>query len=369
MAKAFELNQLSTGEYISRGFAVFSRNMTRMMTWVGFSWLMPMLVLMSFGFLTFDPYAMSVHDARYDPSIWATTNYAMYHWLLYISGVLLFFGITYGGLVFMTSRFYLGDDPPLQEVIKAVFKRLANIFLAGQLTLLLFVALAAIAYSFAVLLYLADNEPAGILVGMFISSPLLIVLVIFIGARYGLASVSVICDEESASDSFGRSSVLTKDHRGRVVVLLLMSVLVVGGPFNTGLFSLGGLLVKNMLENVEKHLLGDALRLCWFAVCIPIMVAPFVVMYFDMICRKESYDLAVMARSFGISQEQMDAFRFDSTRGYMPEGYRRNTVGARKMMPPPAPVAPPPQGWGPQQQMHTVGRTARMPAQRARRPL
>lgn len=361
MAKAFELNQLSTNDCISRGFSLFSKNFTRMMSWVGLSWLLPMLVIMSFGYTVFDPYAMADRGIRYNPDLWSTSDYALFHWLLYFSGIFILFAITYSGLVFMSARFYLGDNPPLTEIIKFVFKRFGAIFSVGVGNLLFGLAMIGLPFSVSVLLFLTDEPGSGFAVGLFISAPIAIVLIWFVYARYGLSMVTVICDDDGSTEAFPRSSYLTKKYRGRVVALIAMALLIVGGPFNTGLMSLGGLLIKNMLEGVDKHLLGDALRLCWFALCVPLMITPFVVMFFDMICRKENYDLAVMAQEFGISQTQMDEFRFDSTKGYMPKGYRRNAVGARKMMPPPAPVQPVPhqlgqpqmnqQGWGVPNQM------------------
>ncbi|MDC1142729.1 hypothetical protein OAU50_06530 [Planctomycetota bacterium] len=359
MAKAYELNVLSTGDCVSRGFSLFSKNITRMMTWVGFSWLTPMLVLMSLGFAMFDPYAMNARDINYDPSIWATTDYAMFHWMLYISGVILFFGVTYGGLVYMASRYYVGDDPQLIEIIRAVFRRAGHVVMTGQLYLLFAVAVIGGAYSIAVLLYMSGEESGGVLVGMFLSTPGSILLLWLVMGRYALSPVSVVCDETSAFDSFSRSPDLTKGYRGRAFALILMSLFIVGGPFNSGLMSLGGLLIKGMLEGADKHLLGDALRLCWFAVCIPIMVTPFVVMYFDMICRKEGYDLAVMAGNFGISQEQMNAFQMDTGLGYVPVGYRRNRPGARKMIPPAIPQQQAQQQGWPQQQGQQQARPMR----------
>ncbi|MEE9311641.1 MAG: hypothetical protein V3V10_04435, partial [Planctomycetota bacterium] len=331
---------------------------------------LPMLVIMSFGYTVFDPYAMADRGIRYAPDLWSTSDYALFHWLLYFSGIFILFAVTYSGLVFMSARFYLGADPPLAEIIKFVFRRFGAVFSVGVGNLLFGLAMIGVPFSISVLLFLTDELGSGFAVGLFISTPIAIVLIWFVYARYGLSMVTAVCDDDGATEAFPRSSYLTTKYRGRVVALIAMALLVVGGPFNTGLMSLGGLLIKNMLEGVDKHLLGDALRLCWFALCIPLMITPFVVMFYDMICRKENYDLAVMAQEFGISQAQMDEFRFDSTKGYLPKGYRRNAVGARKMTPPPAPVQPVPHQLGqPQMNQQAWGMQGQMPQMPNQQPM
>jgi hypothetical protein len=150
-------------------------------------------------------------------------------------------------------------------------------------------------------------------------------------------------DDAQAGESFGRSRFLTHGYRMRLFGVITAALLLVGAPGVPGLLTIPAWVGQDLLIDEGYPMVGDLLRILWEGALMPLFFIPQVVFYFDMRSRKEGYDLAVMARNFGIEEGEMMRYRMNPHEGYRPPGYKP-TKGRRQ-----PPRIPPQPQVGPQQ--------------------
>jgi hypothetical protein len=129
-------------------------------------------------------------------------------------------------------------------------------------------------------------------------------------------------DDADSSSAFARSAALSKGFRWRLYLLMFVAAFLTGVPGLWSLMDLAGLAGRELLQQWELPLLGDLLRLFWQGLFAPMFFLPLVVFFFDQRSRKEGYDIAVMARNFGIDEVELLRFQHGANLGYIPRGWK-----------------------------------------------
>lgn len=357
MRKAFDLRPLDFNDILSRSFSLFTANFVGLLRWFLIAWLLPVLAVAILFYFALEPYQWAGRPGH-DPSMFEFSNYAAYVWLVKLASVSLAFSIGAAGIYYLGARLYVGDRPGLREVMQAVQERLNHMAGAAFLHVLAFVAITFFCLVPPVILGRSGEIGWALLWGLFGWCGYIPIAMWYFG-RFGLNVASTMLDDAEAMESFARSSYLTKKFRMRFAGVMITAVLVVGLPGVPGLLTIPALLGEELLADKGLPLLGVLLRLGWDAVLLPLFFLPPVVFYFDMRCRKEGYDLTVMARNFGIAEGEMQRYRFNPDLGYVPRGWKgpivrgskpvrrpqQRSAGARMAQKGLKPAATP---WGPQ---------------------
>ncbi|MBE7490882.1 MAG: hypothetical protein HS108_03825 [Planctomycetes bacterium] len=339
MATAFDLRPLQFGDHLGRSSALFMRHWVSLARWYNLTFFVPMVAVVLGLNLLLDPYAWQEHRMA-EPSVLDPNATAAYWWLTRLCAVALAHWFAAGGVLYIASRLYVGDNPGLAETARAVFQR------GGHLTATMLVYLTGLIGMFLLCLGPAwligqgtgrNAEVQAWMFVAFVSIPgLFFLLVLFLG-RYGLAPACVMLDDADSASAFSRSAVLARGFRWRLAMLVLITGLLTGVPGLWSLTGVPGQVGRVLLADAGHPVWGDLLLLAWQGLLGPVVLLPTVVFFFDQRCRKEGYDLAVMARNFGIDDAQLLRFQMDPMLGYIPKGYK-HPPGRR--MAPPQPVPP-----------------------------
>ena len=329
MRKAFDLRPLDFNDVLGRSFSLYTSNFVAYLRWFAIFWLVPMLAVAVLFYFALDPYDWVGHRHLEKPSIVEPNRYAAYHWLLGICAVA--FGFTTGaaGVYFITARAYVGESLGFGELMKAVQKRFAHQAGVGFLHVISVVGWTVFCWATPFLMWDANNEGAAILVGMILWCGWLPTLLWYKGT-WGLNTGVTMLDDAEATEAYGRSRFLTKGMRMRLAGVFLVTTFVVGAPGIPGLLTIPGIIASSMLGDEGMPLIGMVVGLAWDAVLLPLFFIPVVVFYFDMRCRKESYDLAVMALNFGIDEAEMARYRFNSDMSYYPKDWKGSRDRGRR---------------------------------------
>lgn len=329
MRKAFDLRPLVFGDVLGRSFSLYTSNFVSYLRWFALFWLFPMLAVAVLFYFALDPYDWATHAHREAPSMVEPNRYSAYHWLVRVAGVL--FAVTTGacGVYFISARAYVGGGVGLGELMRAVRERFAHVFGVGFLHYITVVGWTGFCWATPFLLADANNDGAALVAGFFLWLGWLPVLFWYLGV-FGLNTVAPMLDDAEALEAYGRSRYLTRRMRWRLVGLMVVAALIVGAPGIPGLLTIPGIIAANLLEGENLPLLGVVVGLCWDAVLLPLFFIPLVVYYFDMRCRKESYDLAVMALNFGIDEGELQRYRFNPDMGYFPKDWKGSRDRGRR---------------------------------------
>lgn len=360
MRRAFDLKPLAFGDVMGRGFSLYASAFVGFVRWFLVAYTLPMLVLTLAFYFLFDPYGWVGHSARLEQGVLEASNRAAYYWLLKLAAVVLGFSVGAAGVYYQAARVYVGGKPSLGEVVRAFGSRSGHLLGASVVfvTALLTITLACFALPAAMVL--DDDVGEGIALA-FLFAFAWIPLVGWFAGAFGLSVPVTMLDDSTGGESFTRSLYLTKGFRMRLFGVLVTALLLVGAPGVPGLLTVPAWIGQEvLLSQAGMPLLGDLLRVCWEGCLLPLFFAPVVVYYFDMRCRKEGYDLAVMARNFGIEEGEMMRFRMNPHLGYAPPGYKPpkgRRSGRQPVVRPPQPqpfmqphwqqMPPPPPGWQP----------------------
>ena len=350
MRKAFDLRPLDFSDVLGRSFSLYTANFVGYLRWFLIMWLLPMLVVGALLYLALNPFEWVGIPGRESPSLFKANTYAAFYWLLKVAGVVFAFTTGASGVYYMTARVYVGGNPGLSEVMRAVGKRFSHVAGVGFLHEMAIVGITVVCIAPPFLLWEGD-EGFAILTG-FVGWLAWLPLLLWYISVYALNTPAVMLDDAEATEAFTRSAFLTKSARGRLMGVTLVTVLVVGAPGIPGLLGIPAVVGRALLIDAGLPLLAVVVDLAWDAVLLPLFFIPLVVYYFDMRCRKESYDLAVMARNFGIDEAEMARFRFNPDLGYLPKGWKGERPRRQKVVRPPQPRMPqrmmPVGPWGPQ---------------------
>ncbi|MCA8911692.1 MAG: hypothetical protein KDB82_08295 [Planctomycetes bacterium] len=322
MRKAFDLRPLDFNDVVGRSFSLFMANFVGYLRWMLIMWLLPMLVVAVLFYFALEPFDWAGSTMRPQPSLLEPNHYSVYVWLLHLASVVFAFTTGASGIYYMTSRIYVGDNPSLNSVMRAVYSRFTHVAGTGFVHVMALVAITVGCIAPPVMMGKADSAGGAVLLGLLLWGGF-IPIILWYNSTYGLNTVSVMLDDAESMETYGRSAYLTKRFRMRYAGIIFVSVLLVGAPGVPGLLSIPGIVAQNLLvDDAGTPLLGVVVGLMWDALLLPLFFIPPVVYYFDMRCRKESYDLAVMARNFGIAEGEMQRFRFNPHMGYVPKGWK-----------------------------------------------
>jgi hypothetical protein len=341
MRKAFDLRQLEFSDIMGRGFSLYAAAFFAFARWFLLAWTLPMIALTCGLFVLLDPYDWQ-HLAVVDPqSVFEPGARAAYYWLLKVASVAL--GLTVGaaGIYYTAARMYVGGRPTLGEVARAFSGRGPHLLGASFFHLLAILAITLAIFGLPLSMILGGETIWGWVLVFLLSFVWVPLLGWYVGT-WGLNVTTVMLDESDALESFPRSAFLTKGFRVRLFGVMIAAILVAGAPGVPGLLTVPAWIGQEVLLEKGWPLIGDLIRVVWEGALLPLFFIPQVVFYFDMRCRKEGYDLAVMARNFGIEEGEMMRYRMNPHLGYRPPGYTP-PKGRRAPRPAPQPAAPAPQ--------------------------
>ena len=352
MRKAFDLRPLEFNDVLGRSFSLFMANFVGYLRWVIIAWLLPMLAVAVLFYFALEPYDW-VSRGGEAPSAVEPNHYAAYYWLIKVASLSLSFTIGSAGIYYMTARVYVGGNPTLNEIMRAVYERFGHVAGIGFLHTLVAGGFTLFCWLTPFVLWDTDRSMS-VLAGLVLWTAWVPVILWYMGV-YGLNCSTVMLDDAQATEAFQRSAFLTKGSRMRLIGVLCATVLLVGAPGFPGILTIPSMLAANLLVEKGYPLLAILVDVAWDAIVLPLFFIPLVVYYFDQRCRKESYDLAVMARNFGIEEGEMQRYRFNPGLGYMPKGYKPEAGRRRKPTRLPAQRSP-------QQRQASAGMpTAQMP--------
>ncbi|MBX3474071.1 MAG: hypothetical protein KF754_06775 [Planctomycetes bacterium] len=344
MATAFDLRPLNFGDHLSRGFALFLRRWVRIAQWYALTFLLPMTLVVLAMHVLIQPYDwMAAHQA--EPSVLAASKYSAYYWLLRLISLAFSQWLAAAGVLYMTSRMYVGDEPGLAETARAVFKRAGHLTGTTLVHLLALSAILLVTFGPALLMAESGRRSDVVwawVVGVCCSAPAAMVLALLYLGRFGLNLPCVMLDDADAASAFTRSAMLTKGLRLRLGMLFLVLMFLTGVPGLWFLLDVPGAVGRALLHSASWPLAGDLLSVAWQGLLGPVLWLPIVAYYFDQRSRKEGYDLAVMARNFGIEEADLLRHSMNSDLGYTPKGF----TGQRGVRP--LPVAQPVMAGAPQ---------------------
>jgi hypothetical protein len=305
MRKAFDLKPLNVGDIFGRSFSLMFQALVPILTWVILTWTIPAI-----GF--------RLMLSQLFPAAESGDSGTLSDVAILCFDLLLGFTVMGAGVSYIAARCYVGARVTLLEVARAVFSRFANVLLCG-------VSLVAAVISIPVITYLAiDAQPGA-------TGPEIVLLLMTMGMAwgvgvlvvfglYGLAPICVMLDDESTSGAWRKSLELTRGMRLRLVGILVSVVLLFGLPGTYGLMSFPGFLAHIALDETQFVFAATVLQLLWQSFLVPAIFLTCVVYSFDMRCRNNGYDIAVMAWNFGIEEGELSLYWLNPHRGYDPAG-------------------------------------------------
>ncbi len=317
MRKAFDLRPLDAGDVLGRGFSLYAAAFFAFARWFLLAWTAPMLLLTCGLYFLLDPYHWQQRAVVEAASVIEPTARAAYYWLLKLASVVL--GVTVGaaGVYYIAARFYVGGAPTLAEVGRAVSSRSGSLLGASILHVLAIGGITLLVQGLPASMILGGEEFWGGVLFLLLGFVWVPLLGWYLGV-FGLNVPVVMLDDSTALESFGRSAFLTRGFRVRLFGVMLAAGMVAGAPGVPGLLNIPAWVGQEVLLAQKLPLLGDLVRVVWDGALLSLFFIPQVVFYFDMRCRKEGYDLAVMARNFGIEEGEMMRYRMNPHVGYRP---------------------------------------------------
>ena len=293
MRKAFDLRPLDFGDILSRSFSLY---ITHFSMFAGLFLLFVFVpaALIQAGEYLFLPAPKASTSGRMieDP---AKAFIGVFIWLL---EVVLAMAIAGGGIYFLVSRVYMGAKTNIREAIRAIGGHFGQLLGTGLIVL---VAVGALSAIFVVPFVVGATDTntrdafktvtVAIMLGMVVSP-----LLLWLFSRYGLVFCAVMLEDLGADEAFSRSAELTKGYAWRLiglctVMLLCYWLLQIPAGVVSAAFA---------KSSRQWQLVGALIGSAWTSLMLPLIVIPSVIYYFDLRCRKEGFDLAVLAATFGV---------------------------------------------------------------------
>jgi glycerophosphoryl diester phosphodiesterase family protein len=298
---AFDLRPLSLGELLDRSFSLYRRHFW---LFVGIMAL-PSLIALGFGVVVavFNPQPVNPESVAAGETQPAEILGAVAWFVAAMIGMLIVYFIAYavalGATTVAVSELYLGR--PI--TIRAAYAPLRG--KVGRLALLL-VLLGVRMIGVLFLGFLAVG--IAVAVGT-IGSPILAVLVMLAGMaaalalwvwvilRYAVSVPAAVLEDETATSAIQRSIDLTRGSLGRVLVLLMFTMIITYAVL--AIFQ-GPFLIAAAMAGPESsggfwfNLLGTITGSIGGAFTAPLMIVAFAVLYYDLRVRREGLDLQLM---------------------------------------------------------------------------
>lgn len=284
-APAYEIRAMSMAEILDTGFQLV-KNRFPLLAGISMIGQIPTIVLLTNFQWMFDPVALQRGEV---PDIGAGFLMAM---ALYMVGMLALMPFVVGAITGAIGDLYLGAEVTFESASRRGFARMVPlavafiifsiVVLAGMLVAGLAVALIAVVAS-AVL----PGALAGLLagIGFLVALPVFMAVAMLLGFVPGLLSAVVVLEEESLFDAVQRTGYLVFVTFWRTLgiastVYLIVLIAPAGIQFLVGEIPVVGVIIWAAVQ----------------AACQAYLFATAVVVYFDIRCRTESFDLEHLAQ-------------------------------------------------------------------------
>ncbi|MFB6271571.1 MAG: hypothetical protein ABEL51_01625, partial [Salinibacter sp.] len=188
------------------------------------------------------------------------------NWLLMVADSLAFY-VSYAALAWAIANRYLGSPSSIGTAYGSILSRLLPYLATSLLVGLMFVG-AGLLFIIPVLGW--------------IGAPILIVILLFMTA---FVNPAFVIEDRRYTEAISRSRELAQGHWGRLFILGLV-----------GLVLLGGLPALISFTIDASPLLSDTLANLLRALLLPIMLSATVILYFDIRVREEGFDLELLVR-------------------------------------------------------------------------
>lgn len=302
---ALDLKPLTSGQIMGTGWSLFRRHFNSMARWAVLTYSLPMAVLVVGLQFVLPP-----------------EEYPNWFFLIRRALALFFFLVfLVPGITFMASRAWMGDDVTMLDAGRFVHKNSKSSLESGLAIYLVLVLILAITIGPPMAIASDSRDILGAVGIGFLTGCFGLCALIAVCMFAGLAPICGVMDDMDSRAAFSRSSRLLKGFRWRPVGVLIVMVLLAGAPGVPGLLSTPGVLAEALLEKAHLGWLGIGVAEFWQGLLLPVLVTPLVAISFEQRCRKESFDLAVLAQQFGVEEKQMENIMRDPNQGYYPPGY------------------------------------------------
>jgi hypothetical protein len=295
-----DLRPLTLAELLDRAFALYRKHLW---VFVGIMALPAVLAVISSVMLQ-TPALMYPVGSRPTPAEALRTI------VLIASGSILVFGLYFiayamalGATAIAVSQMYLGRDATVGSAYEAVKQRVGRLVLVMVWTLLRIggacLGVLVLAGGIAAAIGFALGMPGRLLGALFMIVAMLasVVLMIFMGVRYGVSVPVAVLEQVTAGGALRRSVSLTSSNWWRAFLVVLCAMVV---TYATALLLQGPFLLAHAFVGPTTAagrillLTGAVAGAIGSMFTGPIMIIGLVLIYYDLRIRKEAFDLHVM---------------------------------------------------------------------------
>jgi hypothetical protein len=282
------IRPLGFGEILDGAFTLYRRNFVTFLVTA----LLPMVVMAAvigvFGVGVFAAMASG------DPAAMMGVMGGLF--LMGIVGGLVYV-VMWGGLTREAAQAYLGQPTSVADGMRTGLRKLVWIILAGLVALIgLMVVIFALSLVVGVLAAIAGGSGStgvGLVVGFF--------TFVVMGAVYLLSFAmlfavlpAIVVEDKGPIEAIGRSIDLARGALGRVVGLMLVTLLITYLPVMAVMFLTGGfanLANPDVMPSAGQFMTQQLLGLGAGVLTTPFMVSVIVLLYFDRRVRTEALDV------------------------------------------------------------------------------
>jgi hypothetical protein len=214
------------------------------------------------------------------------------------------YSVALGATTIAVSQIYLDRPGTIRSTFTALRGKVGRLTLLFLLVAIRVFGVAFLAIVGVIILAAIFGLVSPILSGVIVVAGMMAVvgLVFWFVLRYAVTVPVAVLEDESATDSIGRSVQLTEGSRGRVFVLLLFTIviayavlLIFQGPFA----AVGMMAGPDTATYFWANLLSSISGAVGSALTSPLTVVAYAVLYYDLRVRKEGLDLDVMLGKLG----------------------------------------------------------------------
>jgi hypothetical protein len=227
--------------------------------------------------------------------ILVTLVFSLVYWILY--------SIALGATTSALTSVSLGRPVSVPGAYRNVQDRLIRLVLVP-----LIVAIILFGAELLVLLLIALLSGVGFAVSPFVGVPILLLaipaglfFIIYLSLGYAVCIPALVVENTGVLDSMRRSMILMRGHRLRGAFILLLMILLI---FVANLILQGPVLASTFAASLEGEVAPLSLRVLGViggsvagALTGPLMMLSFALLYLDIRCRKESFDIHTLAQT------------------------------------------------------------------------
>lgn len=298
---AFDLRPLSLGELLDRSFSLYRRHFW---LFVGIMAL-PSLIALGFGVVVavFNPQPVNPESVAAGETQPAEILGAVAWFVAAMIGMLIVYFIAYavalGATTVAVSELYLGRPITIRAAyapLRGKVGRLALLLVLLGVRMIGVLFLGLLAVGIAVAVGTIGSPILGVLV-MLGGMAAAVALWVWVILRYAVSVPAAVLEDETATSAIQRSIDLTRGSLGRVLVLLMFTMIITYAVL--AIFQ-GPFLIAAAMAGPETsggfwfNLLGTITGSIGGAFTAPLMIVAFAVLYYDLRVRREGLDLQLM---------------------------------------------------------------------------